>query len=118
MERSRVFRELNFLFNLRNAIARTRRNLIRRITAEQIDAIAEIMRRLTVGSIVIYPPDVYIFEERRLTMRSIASRQVNRRRKKNMLLRNHSLLARVLRPQYIYQTIAAEISSAIYAGDE
>jgi hypothetical protein len=118
MERSRVFQELNYLFSLKNAVASARRHLIRQITAGQIDAIAEIMRRLTTRSIPINQRDAYIFEDQKLTMRNIGSRQVNTRRKMRALLRHHSLLARVLRPQYIYQTIAAEISDTMYMADE
>ena len=118
MERSRVFRVLNFLFTLRNAGPGARRRLIRHITAEQIDAISDIMKRLTDRSIIIYQPDAHVFEDHRLTMRTIASSHVNRRRKREALLRHHSLLIRVLRSQYIYQTIAAQISDAVYMGDE
>ena len=109
MERSEVFRELNFLFRLRNAGAHARHQLLQQITAAQIDAIAEIMRRLVARSVNIYRLDVFTFEDKRLTMRAVASSHVNRQRKKNLLQRNQSLIVRVLRPQYIYQTIAAEI---------
>ena len=113
-----MFRELNFLFTLGNARASAYRRLIQQATSEQVAAIGEIMRRLAAQSIIIYQPDLHIFEDQRLTMRTIASGQVNRRRKKNALLRHRSLLTRVLRSQYIYQTIAKEISDTIYMGDE
>jgi hypothetical protein len=76
------------------------------------------MRRLITRSSLIYQLDAYIIEEQKLAMRNIASRQVNRRRKKNALLRHQYLLARVLRPQYIHQTIAAEISDTMYMAAE
>lgn len=118
MERSQVFRQLNFLFTLRNARDHDRRHLIRQITSAQIDAIIEIISRLTARAIDIYQLDVWIFEEKRLTMRAMVSNRVNRRRKINLLLRNHSLLVRVLRPHYIYQTIAEEIRDTMRVREE
>lgn len=118
MERSQLFRQLNFLFTLRNARGHTRRYLIQQITSAQIDAIVDITSRLTARSIDIYPHDVWIFDEQRLTMISIAPRHVSRRRKENLLLRNHSLLVRVLRPHYIYQTVVMDIKESSRGGEE
>jgi hypothetical protein len=110
MERLRVSRELTLLFTLGNARGSASRRLIPQITAGQVDAMSEMMRRLTARSIIIYQLAAYIFEDH--------SRHVNKRREKNASLRHHYLLARVIRSQYIYQTIAAEISDTIYMADE
>lgn len=113
-----MFRELNYFLSMSNAEARVRRHLVQQVTASQMDAITEIMRRLAERTINIYQRDIPFLEDDRLVIRTIASNRVSRRRKKNVLLRHHSLLARVLRPHYIYQTIAAELGDFIRTGEE
>lgn len=76
------------------------------------------MRRLTARFIDIHLFDVHIFEDKRLSLGDVASSHVNKQRKNNILRRNCSLLTRVLRPHYMYQTIAVEIKDTIRAGEK
>jgi hypothetical protein len=119
MQRSIVFREMNFLFSLVNPrFQNRRRRLIRHMTLSQIDAISEIVSKLTMRSIDIYPPDMSLFEDMRLVMRSIASSLVSYRRKRILIGRHSLLLTTILRPTYIYQTVAAQITDWINQGEE
>ena len=113
MNHSKVYRQLNFLLQLKDAAVSTRKTLIVNMTPSQMKAIAQVTKRLINGTINPARRDVQLFERKRLLLRSLASEMVSIRRKKSSLKRHHSIVPVVLRPPYLFDTIIDEIRTSI-----
>lgn len=109
MEHSVVYSNLYYLLTLKNVDVRHRITLIRNITRQQMSALEAITRRIYDGSFPLLARDVNYFRSKRAILRSLFSARVNVNRKVATLVRNHSLIYRILRITYIVSTIMQEI---------
>lgn len=109
MNQSQVYRKLNFLLQLKDAAISVRKNLLNNITSSQMDAIAQVARKVVNGTINPSRRDVQLFERRRILLRSLSSGNVSFARKKTLLRRHHSLVPVLLRTIYLIRTILDEV---------
>lgn len=111
MNHSKVYQNLNFLLQLKDAAVPVRKNLLSNMTSGQVEAIAEVTIRVVNGVINPIRRDVQLFERKRLLLRSVASNRVSTLRKKTMLRRHHSIIPALLRTRYLIRTILNEVQT-------
>ena len=111
MDQSLVYRRIHFLRELGQANKTTRKLLVRYMTREQMEALAEVVGYVVRGSIRVLPQDATHFRERSLILRQVIDPRISLRRKRNALVTYHDLLPRLLRPHYLNRAIVLSIRS-------
>lgn len=109
MNSSKVYIKLNFLLHLKDAAVSVRKTLLSNMTSSQMDAIVEVAKRVTDGTVHPARRDVRLFERKQILLRSLASDHVSFSRKKTLLRRHHSLVPVLLRTVYLMITVLDEI---------
>ena len=111
MDQLNVYRRIHFLRELRNANVRDRKGIVRYMTAEQMEALGEVVRYIIDGSIRVLPHDGTQFRERSLVLRHVSDQRISLRRKHYALIAYHDIIPRILRPHYVRQAIVLSIRS-------
>lgn len=108
---STVFNCIQFLRDLARADKRTRKQLLRCITSEQMEAVSEVTRFLLRGSIHILRQDMVHFRERSLLLRQLADGRISLRRKRTALTTYHEIVPRLLRHHYLQRAIVLSMQT-------
>jgi hypothetical protein len=96
MDQSLVHRRIHLLRELGQANKTTRKLLVRYMTREQMEALAEVAGYIIRGSIRVLLQDVTHFRERSLILRQVIEPRISLRRKRNTLVTYHNLVPRLL----------------------
>jgi hypothetical protein len=96
MDQSLVYRRIHFLRELGQANKMTRTRLVRYMTREHMEALAEVAGYIVRGSIRVFPQDATHFRERSLSLRQVIDPRISLRRKRNTLVTYHNLVPRLL----------------------
>ena len=105
MDQFLVYRRIHFLRELGQANKTIRKLLVRYMTREQMEALAEVAGYIVRGSIRVLPQDATHFRERSLILR------ISLRRKRNTLVTYHNFVPRLLRPHYMNRAVVLSIRS-------
>ena len=81
-----MYRRIHFLRELGQANKTTRKLLVRYITREQMEALAEVAGYIVRGSIRVLSQDATHFRERSLILRQVIDPRISLRRKRNTLV--------------------------------
>ena len=114
MDQSLVYRRIHFLGELGQANKTIRKLLVRYMTREQMEALAEAAGYIVRGSIRVLPQDTTHFRERSersLILREVIDPRISLRRKRNTLVTYHNLVPRLLRPHYLNRAVVLSIRS-------
>jgi hypothetical protein len=111
MDQSLVYRRIHFLRELGQANKTTRKLLVRYMTREQMEALAEVAGYIVRGYIRVLPQDATHFRERSLISRQVIDPRISLRRKRNTLVMYHNLVPRLLRPHYLNRAVVLSIRS-------
>lgn len=109
MDQSNVYQRIHFLRELGAANATTRKLLIRCITREQMEALAEVVRYILNGALAVLVGDVPFIRERSLSLRQLIDPRISLRRKRNTLLLNQDIVPRLLRRPYLNRAILLSV---------
>ena len=109
MDQSLVYRRIHFLRELGQANKTIR--LVRYMTREQMEALAEVAGYIVRGSIRVLPQDATHFRERSLILREVIDPRISLGRKRNTLVTYHNLVPRLLRPHYLNLAVVLSIRS-------
>ena len=112
MNHSKVYIKLNFLLVLKDATIPDRKDLLCNMSSSQLEAVAEIARRVVNGVINTMRRDVQLFRRKRLVLRTLASSTLSSAIKKTLIRRHHSLVPVLLRTLYLIRTILDEVTTA------
>ena len=111
MELSRVFNQIHFLLELKNASGDDRIIMLKYITPGQMACIGEIARRIYHHTLPLLIPDLAYFEDRSLMLCRFFFIKVSFRGKEATLVCYHRILSRLLRMYYLQATIQDQIQS-------
>ena len=106
-----MYRCLHFLRELGQANKTIRKLLVRYMTREQMEALAEVAGYIVRGSIRVLPQDTTHFRERSLILRQVIDPRMSLRRKRNTLVTYHNFVPRLLRPHYLNRAVVLSIRS-------
>ena len=112
MNQSLVRRHLFFLTELGNETSvRVRKGLIRMLNIYMMTDLTKVVECIMNGSIPILVRDYRIFRRHVGVLRQILSPRISLQRKKRMLVCYNRLIPRLLRENYLNQTIVIELRS-------
>ena len=109
MEQSRVYGRIHFLRELGQVDKTTRKLMIRYMTMEQMEALAEVVHFIVNGSIRVHHRDLTHLRERSLVLRQIVDPRISLRRKRNTILIYDEIIPRLLRSQYLNRALVLSI---------
>jgi hypothetical protein len=109
MDQSLVYRSIHFLRELGQANKTIRKLLVRYLTREQMEALAEVAGYIIRGYIRVLPQDATHFRERLLILKQVIDPRISLRRKRNILVTYHNLVSHLLRPHYLNRVVALSI---------
>ena len=105
MHQSLVYGRIPFPRELGQGNKTTRKLLVRYMTREQMEALAEVAGYIVRGSIRVLPQDATHFRDRSLILREVIDPRISLRRKRNTLVTYHNLVPRLLRPHYLNRAV-------------
>ena len=112
LELSNVYKRIYYLVKLRELTVEVRLFFLKKyISPDTLNCIGEIARKIYNENIPILERDIIFFDDMDLVMRFLFSDKISFRRKKAMLIHNHTIINRLLRNFYIHGTIQDQISS-------
>ena len=111
MDQFLVYGRIHFLRELGQGNKTTRKLLVRYITREQKEALAEVAGYIVRGSIRVLPQYATHFRERSLILRQVIDPRISLRRKRNTLVTYHNIGPRLLRPHYLNRAVVLSIRS-------
>ena len=111
MDQSLVYRRIQFLRELGQVNKTIRKLLVRYMTREQMEALAEVAGYIVRGSIRVLPQDATHFRKRLLILKQVIDPRISLRRKRNTLVTYHNLVPRLLRPHYLNRAVVLSIWS-------
>lgn len=98
MASRRIARQTAFLKLLYKCPPRQRKALIQYVTDEQLAAISQIAFNILQGNVPMNEEHKKKLKRYRTVIRSLASRRVSKARKRQALLRYHSLIPHLIKP--------------------
>lgn len=105
MSDSTVLSHYTFLRDLGRANKTRRTIMLRFVTGQQMQALAEVVRYILEARILLFPQDVLRLRERTRVLRQLIEPGLSLQRKRNSLLFFHDLVPRLLRIEYINRAV-------------